>query len=159
LVCSEKKFIKMKVTPDQFFDAYAVPAQNACKGSGFFPSVMLGQAAIESGWNGTELSSQANNFFGIKDSDTWEGDTVTFPTPKDPTPTSVFRKYQDAQESFEDRNKFLTVNKFYKDVCSAATPEEQALALENSPYSGDPQYGVHIMEIVNAHGLTQYDSE
>ncbi len=149
-----------KLTPEIFFDTYGDAAVNACSGTPYLPSVLLAQAAMESGWDGTSLSANHNNFFGIKDSASWNGPTVVLNTPKDPTDTSTFRTYDDAEQSFKDRNHVLDANpQWYSAVGMATDAEGQAMALQNSPYSGDPLYGVHLMEIVNKHDLTQYDSK
>ena len=47
---------------------------------GFFKSVIIAQAAIESNWGRSVLSSRYNNFFGIKAGKSWKGKTVNMKT-------------------------------------------------------------------------------
>ena len=45
---------------------------------GLYPSIQMAQAALESGWGLSQLSTQANNFFGVKGA--YNGQSVTMKT-------------------------------------------------------------------------------
>ena len=38
------------------------------------PSIIMAQAILESGWGESELSTKANNYFGIKADSSWTGE-------------------------------------------------------------------------------------
>ena len=48
--------------------------------TGFFPSVIIAQAAIESNWGQSALAAKYNNYFGIKAGSSWTGKTVNMQT-------------------------------------------------------------------------------
>ena len=128
---------------------------------GFFKSVIIAQAAIESNWGRSVLSSRYNNYFGIKASKSWRGKTVNMKTGevfdgKQVTINSNFRVYDSLAESIRDRNRLLRMPR-YKAVEAAATPREQAEAIKSAGYCTATNYVSSIMAIISANNLTQYD--
>ena len=135
-------------------------------GSGLFPSVLLAQAALESGWGESILAKKFNNLFGIKSDKSWKGESVILPTREVINGTSIivdqpFRVYSDPSDSFSDRNKFLQKNPRYTKagVFTAKTPEAQAIALQNAGYATDPGYAAAIIKIINTYDLKRFDIE
>lgn len=133
-------------------------------GTGLFPSVLIAQAALESGWGQSELSKVANNLFGVKAGNAWKGRSVVMPTREVVKGESKmvngrFRAYDDAKDSIADRNQFLKENPRYSKagVFSAKTPEEQAIALQAAGYATDPGYAKSIISLINKHGLKRFD--
>lgn len=142
---------------------------NAIKGldlKGLFPSVLIAQAALESGWGKSELASKHNNYFGIKKHN-WKGKTVKYWTTeydKNGNKYRVladFRAYDTLAEGIADRNKFLRENKRYalNGVFDAKTPEEQVQALKNAGYATGVKYVSSIMNTINANDLTKFDGQ
>lgn len=148
-----------------FIQKVAAPAQQACKGTGLFPSLMIAQAILESGEGKSGLSASYNNYFGIKAGGGWTGKTVTLPTRevlngKSVTVQAAFRAYNSLLDGFKDRCKFLRDNPRYAKagVFTAATPEAQAEAFQKAGYATDPQYAKLLCQIINGSGnLKQYD--
>ena len=135
-------------------------------GTGLFPSVLLAQAALESGWGQSILANKFNNLFGIKADKSWKGETVILPTRevlngKTVTIEQPFRVYSNASDSFSDRNKFLKKNPRYTKagVFEAKTPESQAIALQTAGYATDPGYAAAIIKIINTYDLKRFDVE
>lgn len=128
---------------------------------GFFKSVIIAQAAIESNWGRSVLSSRYNNYFGIKASKSWRGKTVNMKTGevfdgKQVTINSNFRVYDSLAESIRDRNSLLRMPR-YKAVELATTPRAQAEAIKAAGYCTAINYVSSIMAIISANNLTQYD--
>ena len=128
---------------------------------GFFKSVIIAQAAIESNWGRSVLSSRYNNYFGIKASKSWRGETVNMKTGevfdgKQVTINSNFRVYNSLAESIRDRNRLLRMPR-YKAVELATTPRAQAEAIKAAGYCTAINYVSSIMAIISANNLTQYD--
>jgi len=143
------------MTREQFIKKYYPIAEKLTAGTNIFPSVMLAQAIIESSgrvdgvWlvGQSLLSRAANNYFGIKDSAGWKGQTISLKTGEflngqKVTVTGVFRKYATVEDSFRDYINFLQVNPRYKTagVFTAKTPQEQTAALQKAGYATDPNY-------------------
>lgn len=128
---------------------------------GFFASVLIAQAAIESNWGRSTLSAKYNNFFGIKAGKSWKGKAVNMKTGevfdgKQVTINSNFRVYDSLADSIRDRNRLLRTQR-YKPVEAATTPEEQATAIKECGYCTATNYVTSIMATINANDLTQYD--
>lgn len=128
---------------------------------GFFQSVVIAQAAIESNWGRSSLAAKYNNYFGIKAGKLWKGRTVNMKTGevfdgKNVTVNSNFRVYGSLAESIADRNRLLRTPR-YKSVEAAATPEAQAAAIKESGYCTATNYVSSIMATIKANNLTQYD--
>jgi len=153
------------MTREQFIKQYYTAAAAAVKGSGIFPEVMLSQAIVESSGlvNGvwmvgeSTLSRLANNYFGIKDSSQWTGDTISLRTGeyidgKKVTVTGVFRKYPTIAASFADYVNFLKSNPRYRSagVFSATSPLQQTQALQAAGYATDPRYSTLLMSVIDS---------
>lgn len=129
---------------------------------GFFKSVIIAQAAIESNWGRSALSAKYNNYFGIKAGKSWQGKTVNMKTGevfdgKNVTINSNFRVYDSLADSIRDRNRLLRMPR-YKAVEPADTPQKQAEAIKAAGYCTATNYVESIMATINANGLTLYDN-
>ena len=147
----------------EFFKKHKNSAIKACKGTGLFPSVMLAQAALESGYGRSELSTKYNNYFGIK-AHNYKGATVNMSTGEvvngnKITVNSNFRVYSSVTQSFKDRNNFLKENQRYKEVFKKNTPEEQSYELQRAGYATAENYAETIIKIINENQLKKIDNQ
>ena len=129
--------------------------------TGFFPSVIIAQAAIESNWGQSALAAKYNNYFGIKAGSSWTGKTVNMQTNEvfagiNTTITSTFRVYDTLIDSVRDRNKLLSTSR-YAAVKQAQTPLEQITAIKNAGYATATNYISALVNTINANGLTKFD--
>lgn len=138
----------------------------ACIGMHLFPSIMIAQAALESGNGKSLLAAKYNNHFGIKASKGWKGKTADLPTSEVVSGKSVkvkaaFRAYDNIYQGFDDRVNFLRVNPRYAKagVFTAQTPEEQAHALLRAGYATDPAYPQKLITIINTYDLKKFDKQ
>lgn len=129
-----------------------------------FPSLAIAQAILESGNGRSELARTYHNHFGIKANRAWRGKVVSLKTKevydsKEVTIIDGFRAYDSDEDSFRDRNRFLAVNRRYttNGVFSAATPQQQAKALQRAGYATDPNYAQKLIDLIAGHGLERYD--
>lgn len=118
-----------------FIQTYMPYAQEASAMTGIDPSVILAQAAHETGWG---RKAPGNNFFGIK------GGGQTFATHeyiggKRVNMKAGFRRYDNPRDSFLDWAKLMHKPP-YAGVLAAETPEEQIKALKAAGYATDPAY-------------------
>lgn len=153
---SEKKAFIQKVWN-------AIKNQNL---NGLFPSVLIAQCALESGWGKSTLARDYNNFFGIKADSSWKGRKVSMSTKEVSagetyTTQSYFRIYDSLGESIKDRNKFLKENQRYTKagVFEAETPRQQVEALKNAGYATATKYVDTIMNIIDTNNLTEFDEK
>jgi flagellum-specific peptidoglycan hydrolase FlgJ len=139
-------------------------------GTGLFPSVMMAQAILESsdsnGIPGNSiLASNYHNHFGIKADKSWKGASIVLKTRevidgKSKNIKDAFRVYGDPLRSFSDRIQFLKQNKRYTDagVFRAATPADQADALQAAGYATDPAYANLLKQLITKYHLTELDA-
>lgn len=136
---------------------------------GLFPSVIIAQAALESGWGTSRLSAEYNNYFGVKASPTqyssaWNpqtSPTVNLATEEydngyNPT-VATWRVYSSPADSLRDRNALLATNPRYSSALKATTPQQQVEAMKVGGYATDPDYVQKVMNTIASNNLTQYD--
>jgi len=155
----------MKLSPDQFFKTYAPIAVNDSLFTGIPPSIKLAQAALESGWGGSGLTENANNFFGIK-SHGWSGATYDGSTHEfyggSNQPTYIqadFRAYGSPYESFMDHSKFLKKYDRYKPLFALDPLDYKgwAYGLQDAGYATSPTYAQKLIGLVEKYNLQEYD--
>lgn len=122
-------------------------------------SVLIAQAALESGW-GRHVKDNA--YFGIK-SHKSKGAATSFTTTEFINGQKVmmkdsFRAYANFGEAAEDYGKFLTTNPRYKPAFSySSDPYKFADILQSSGYATDPQYAKKLRSIISTYYLDDYD--
>lgn len=152
----------MKLAPQDFFDTYSPVAVSDSVFTGIPPSIKLAQAALESGWGGSGLSSNANNFFGIK-SHNWGGAEYNASTQEYfggyTTIKSNFRAYGSPYESFMDHSKFLKENPRYSSLFDLDPLDYRgwAYGLKEAGYATAPDYPEKLINLVEKYNLQQYD--
>lgn len=138
-----------------------------------YPSIMLGQAILESGYGTSELAKNANNFFGMKFKehedegkyDKYYVETKEYDSEKNEMITLLapFRKYQNKLQSFEDnalklRQGVSWDNNYYSGAWreNAKSYKEVSTALTGK-YATDPQYYQKINSLIEKWELNQFD--
>lgn len=139
------------------------------KESGMLPSVVVAQAALESNWGRSELSSKYNNLFGIKADTSWEGERINIATTEnyDTRVKEDFRIYKSKSDSIVDFGRFMKENPRYKKagVFDMRTYKSQIKAVENAGYStvkdkdGNEIYAEYIIDIILDNELQILDWE
>ena len=114
------------------------------------PSVIIAQAALESGWN-----LAAKTLFGIK------GDGVSLVTTEyidgvKKIVTDSFVVYKDIAEAVVGYFNLLDTER-YTNVRNADTYSEQSLELYNCGYATDPNYSEKILNIIEINRLYEVD--
>jgi len=146
---------------ENFFKLYGSAAMYSTLFSSLYPSVMIAQAALESNYGNSKLTSLHNNFFGIKGD--FKGESIQMATweffGENVTIVDGFKSYPTPIQGFIDRNKFLKVNPRYtkNGVFDASSAEEQTQALKNAGYATDPDYVSKIISIINKYNLKRFD--
>ncbi len=144
-------------SPEDFVRALMPCAEEAGKQLGVDPRHLIAQAALETGW-GKSLpcdtdGSTSNNFFGIKASGDWQGDSVAVKTLEFkggvPVPQQAkFRSYDSPVESFRDYVEVLRNNPRYAAALNTGSDTKAfASALQRGGYATDPAYAQKITAI------------
>lgn len=163
-------FLLVKLWPHEirksnFIDKIAPEALELKKQTGILPSIIIGQAILESNFGKSELAIKANNLFGIKGD--YKGNSVKMPTIEYANKTrytieAEFRAYPDWKSSLIDHTKlFLEGNSWnenqYDEVVDATNYKKAAYALKKNSYSTDPKYPEKLIDIIEQYKLDKYD--
>ena len=149
-----------------FFAKYADYAEQTQNLFGVPASITLAQAALESGWGTSGLTVKANNFFGIKASSDWKGETYSAVTVeylngvRVENVNALWRKYSSAKESFNDHAKFLLKFSRYKKLFSLPVSDYKgwAVGLQSAGYATDPLYSAKLINMIQQYELMKYDA-
>jgi flagellar protein FlgJ len=140
-----------------FVSRMSGPAEAASRASGVPARLIVGQAALESGWGRREIAhpdgSTTFNVFGIKAGASWKGRVAEVTTTEyvDGQPQKVrarFRAYGSYEEACADYAQLLTNNPRYSAVVSAGSADEAAHGLQRAGYATDPAYGQKLVQIM-----------
>jgi len=128
-------------------DKYKIPA-----------SITLSQGILESGAGVSELAKASNNHFGIKCHSDWTGERVYR---KDDGPNDCFRKYKNAEDSYEDHAKFLLQQSRYSVLFTYDIRDYKAWAkgLQTCGYATDKGYANKLIRIIEEYELYKYDTK
>lgn len=142
----------------QYVNNYSSIAQKNMKDHGIPASITLAQGILESGAGYGDLSVSANNHFGIKCHTDWTGDKVYH---DDDAEQECFRKYEHAEQSFEDHSKFLTTRSRYAGLFKLENDDYKAWAkgLKAAGYATDPKYPDKLISLIERFDLAKYDAE
>lgn len=140
-----------------FVSSMTPSAYKAAAESGVPASLILSQAALESGW-GKRIITDENgknsfNLFGIKATTNWKGKVVNVMTTEyvDGTARKMvqpFRAYGSYDESFKDYAKLISNNSRYQGVIEAGDATKAAHAIQKAGYATDPKYAEKLISIM-----------
>lgn len=163
--------VEARQTPSQFLNLISGYAKDVAKNNGLYASVMIAQAALESGWGNSHLASEYNNLFGIKGS--YNGDSIKMNTLEDDGSGNYyqiqdgFRVYGSVKESLEDYAAVITGDnnpnswrgQYYKGaLVKNTTSYQDATAWLTGRYATDTRYGSKLNQLIEQYGLTTYDT-
>ncbi|ANY15987.1 flagellar assembly peptidoglycan hydrolase FlgJ [Bordetella pseudohinzii] len=132
-------------------------ANAAAAQSGVPARLILGQAALESGWGKREIrqpdGSTSYNLFGIKAGASWKGKVVHVLTTEyvDGVPQKVtqpFRAYDSYEESFADYARLIGNSARYESVAQSRNEIEAARRIQDAGYATDPRYAEKLISIM-----------
>lgn len=138
-----------------YITSYSKIAQEEMLQYGIPASITLAQGILESGAGRGELTSKANNHFGIK-CHGWQGEKVYH---DDDEAQECFRKYKDPKYSFRDHSLFLTQRSRYQALFKLKKDDYKGWAkgLKKAGYATDPKYPNKLISIVERYNLDAYD--
>ena len=137
----------------QFIERLVPHAQELQDGYGVLPSIILGQAILESNWGKSTLASKYNNLFGIKaygDQKKVSLETKEFVNEEWITIQGDFKVYDSWEQSMDDHTQLFVQGvdwnpALYEKVITATNYQEAAQALQDAGYATDPGYAQKII--------------
>ena len=133
-------------------------AMDNMKVYGIPASIVLAQGILESGAGRGDLAITANNHFGIKCHQGWNGESVKH---DDDSAQECFRKYDNVSESYKDHALFLTGRSRYSKLFDFSKGDYKAWArgLKAAGYATDPKYPDKLISYIQRYKLDQYDNQ
>lgn len=145
----------------QFIEFMAQGSQ-AAREHNIFPSVMIGQAILESAMGTSGLTKTNHNLFGIKG--TYNGEGSSWATLEDSGGGNMyqindtFRAYPDYYTSILDYLDLLQKDWYTNaGVTTATNPHAQIQAIKDAGYATDSSYVDKVVGVITKYNLTQYD--
>jgi len=134
-------------------------ALQASRETGVPAPLMLGQAALESGWGRREIKlpdgGNSYNLFGIKATGNWHGKVAEVTTTEYQNgiahkQVEKFRAYGSYAEAFNDYAHLLRDNPRYASVVrEGQSAPAAAHALQRAGYATDPNYADKLVKVMN----------
>lgn len=153
----------MKSFKQDYLEIHASLAVKESIRYGIPASIKLAQSIIETNWGTSDLATKANNYFGIKCKENWEGNTFMH-VDDDRNASgalipSCFRAYPSVLESWEDHSRFLKYRRFYVELFKLEQDDYigWAKGLKKAGYATDPKYDEKLINIIEQYDLYKYD--
>lgn len=125
------------------------------KSTGIPACITLAQGVLETEAGSSDLMTVANNHFGIKCKNGWQGETYLH---DDDKRNECFKKYKSADESFRDHSEHLKNNPRYASLFTLSETDyaSWALGLKKCGYATNPQYAIRLIKIIEDFKLQEY---
>ena len=140
----------------EYIKKYAKIAVKEMQKSGIPASIIMAQALLESNNGQSELTLTANNHFGIKCHNTWNGRRFYY---DDDELNDCFRVYRNAVESYRDHSLFLMHRARYNFLFDLGKYDYEAWArgLKEAGYATNAVYANTLIKIIEDNELYRLD--
>ncbi|WP_275372484.1 glucosaminidase domain-containing protein [Clostridium tertium] len=142
----------------QFIEMIAPIAMELGPKYSVFPSVIIANAAEETGWGNSSLIRDCNNMGGVKAYSSWKGplSSSTAPSSED---SAYYRGYESINAAVEDKLAILQQDRY--NIIREAKTAQNAVKFYETGYAGNPGKDINVLSILNYKGnnLEQYDVE
>lgn len=129
----------------EFIEKVADAARKNWNPFHIFPSTVIAQAILESGWGKSYYARERNNLFGINAVD------------KDPDRAFTYASFAEGIRGYYIHTYWSGASSGYKAVIQATDWESQIDAVGKSGYASDPQYASKLKNLVNSYALYKYN--
>lgn len=158
LLAGTKAFSQSRITytTNEYIARYSPIAIEHQEKYGIPASITLAQGILESNNGNGRLAVEANNHFGIKCKKNWTGMTISH---DDDAKGECFRKYNTAEESYEDHASYLDTQPRYDSLFRHSETDYAAWArgLKAAGYATDPLYAEKLIRIIEENRLYLFD--
>jgi hypothetical protein len=145
-----------RISRTDYFESYHDMAIREMHRSGVPASITLAQGALESGDGNSSLARIANNHFGIKCHEDWNGKKIF---QDDDDKNECFRKYGSVEDSYRDHSDYLKAKTRYAFLFELRITDYKGWArgLKKAGYATSPSYAESLIRIIEDFGLNKYD--
>ena len=145
-----------KMTKEQYIESYSRWAIWEMYEYGIPASITLAQGLLESSIGNSPLAKDANNHFGIKCHNTWDGLKYYM---DDDSAQECFRVYPTVLESFRDHSLFLRTRSRYSPLFELDKQDFIAWAkgLKACGYATNPKYSEILIKSIEDMELFRFD--
>ncbi len=155
-------------SPEQFIEKLWPLAEQTAQKMGVSPELILSQAALETGWGKHVISDgqkSSYNLFNIKADQQWSGGRVEtssleYEQGKPSKQNSVFRSYDNFEQSFNDYATFIQNSPRYKNALDNVGKMEQSLhdesyikGIHKAGYATDPSYSNKVLRVLKSESV------
>lgn len=164
------------MTKQEFLAAATTAALESSRISGLPAGITVAQAALESAWGNSQLSREANNYFGIKahkrlavgtqgaHAHSEIDDSVAMPTTEVTNgvaarTTARFAKYASMAECFADRDRLILTLPCYAEARANACDPEAFMRALAKHWATDPDYADKLLRTWRSNHLDQLDRQ
>lgn len=142
-----------------FVDRMRPHAERASRSTGIPAHLIMGQAALESGWGKREIRNadggNSHNLFGIKADRGWKGKVAEVVTTEYHNGVAAkqverFRAYASYTEAFTDYARFLKDDPRYAGVLRQHDAKAFAQAMQQAGYATDPDYAGKLAAVIGS---------
>lgn len=148
---------------EKYIEQFKFLAISEMDRSGIPASIKMAQGLLESMAGRSELAIQANNHFGIKCKNNWNGETYQYEDDDYNTSgqliASCFRSYSSAIDSYKDHSDFLMNRPRYKELFNLSKTDytSWAYGLKRCGYATDPNYAERLIRTIQKYNLDLLD--
>ena len=119
-----------------------------------YPEMIIAQAVLESGINGSGLSKNANNFWGMKATKDWHGKSINMKTKEYyngyVSINAGFRVYDSVEDGVRGYFEFLKYSR-YANLKDATSPEDYATKIRQDGWATSPTYTKNLINTYNTY--------
>ncbi|HIV58217.1 MAG TPA: sporangiospore maturation cell wall hydrolase GsmA [Candidatus Stackebrandtia faecavium] len=152
---------------DKFITESGEAAQPSQEAYGVPASVTVAQAILESGWGGSELATEAKNYFGMKCHDKQPGpiavdcmkvDTHECDDDDCWGTKAYFRVYDSMSDSYKDHGQYLKENPRYAAAFAHSDDADRFIKeVHRGGYATDPKYTDKIVSLMKEYDLYRFN--
>jgi len=146
-------------SPQDFVEQLLPLANKAAEELGASPTMLIAQAALETGWGQKIVSDKSQqssfNLFNIKADNRWQGEHASVATLEYRDGVAVrekanFRAYQSFEQSFADFSQFISEAPRYREALNnISDPASFLQEIQQAGYATDPNYADKVMSVLS----------
>lgn len=150
------KSIPSKMNYKDYLASYGFLAVQSMQKHKIPASIIIAQGMLETSYGNSSLAKIANNHFGIKCGDSWNG---TFIRHDDDQTQECFRVYSSVKESYLDHGQFIKTRPWYIPLFKLELRDyhKWAKGLQDAGYATDPDYAKKLITLIERYNLYQLD--
>lgn len=150
---------------NEFIETIGALIQKHAFANGYkYPSAIIGQAILESGYGKTLLACKYHNYFGLKCGSSWHGKSVNMATKEEYTRGTLtnirdnFRVYDTMEQGVKGYFEFIDCSR-YSNLKGATSSKNYLQLIKSDGYATSSKYIDSVYNVVTKYNLTRFDKE